>query len=394
VPVRHLAFFRAASTEVEGSSEYRGLLAGLVVLRLIDKCRSPARDPELQARESLPVQQAVDAMENGETQGALRELLDSLAALMQGFPEPCVEKLVSYGRLLERDARWDPAADVHLTAIELGNESRVLLPRCYQRAAICFRKLGQLGRVEDLLGEGQRIAAENGDEFWGLQIRLSVASLAMHKGELSEAEKVLEAITAAADASGSTMVAAQARHGLGIAAYEQKRYEGAVEYLHAAVRMYVDPSLKIGAMHDLALALADMGYLDVAKTVFSTTLQLPHLDLELRNHVTINLMHLAIVARDRAQFERLRRELTSERLNGTQLARYHIIVGQGCVAFDDLSAARREFAEAVVTAQAHGEGVALTNAKQLLATSAVPARLPIILDELLAGIKQFGEAAD
>jgi len=392
--VRHLAFFRAASTEVEGSSEYRGLLAGLVVLRLIDKCRSSNRDPELQAREVLPVRQAVEAMENGQMQRALRELLDSTATLMQGRPDSCVEKLASYGRLLERDARWDPAADVHLTAIELGNESRALLPRCYQRAAICFRKMGQLSRVEELLREGQRIATENGDEFWWLQIRLSVASLAIHKGELSEAERVLDAILAAADASGSTMVAAQVRQGLGHAAYERKQYGRAVEYFHAAVQMHVDPSFKVPAILDLALALAEMGYLDVARTVLSTTRHSPHLDVEFRNSTALNLMNFATMARDRTQFELLRRELANARLNGAQLARYHIIVGQGCFAFDDLSAARREFAEAVVTAQAHGEGVALTDAKQWLATSAVPARMSTILDDLLTGIKQFGEAAD
>ncbi|HSY84098.1 MAG TPA: hypothetical protein VK807_20205 [Gemmatimonadaceae bacterium] len=377
-----MAFFRAASAEVEGSSDYRGLLAGLVVVRLLDKWRSRNRDPEARSREFEPVEQAVAALDDGPTREVLRHLIASIAEFVDGWDDTRVTRLVDYAQLLERDARWDAAADVYLTAIELASKRPGLLPEYYQRANVCFRTMGQLDRAEDMLRDGLRVAAEIGDLFWSLQLRHSAGNLARHKGDLTEAGRIHEVVMAEADANGLTAVSAEARHARGHVAYEQKQFGLAADYFHAAMRLHADPELKLRALQDLAITIADMGHLDVARTALSAVRRSDRMDVELRNTAALNLMQIATMARDRAQFEALRRELVDQRLTGRQLAWYHIIVGGGALAFDDPSTARREFAEAIVEARANREGVTLSEAERLLATPVAPASMPAILADI------------
>jgi hypothetical protein len=105
-------------------------------------------------------------------------------------------------------------------------------------------------------------------------------------------------------------------------------------------------------------------------------------DVESRNVAALNLMWIATLARDRAQFETIRRELVDQRLTGRLLAHYHIIAGEGALAFDDPSAAQREFAEAVVAARANCEGLTLSEAERLLAMPIAPASMPDILADI------------
>jgi hypothetical protein len=148
------------------------------------------------------------------------------------------------------------------------------------------------------------------------------------------------------------------------------------------MRLHADPELKMRALQDLAITIADMGHLDVARTALSAVRRSDRMDVELRNTAALNLMVVATMARDRAQFEQLRRELADQRLTGRQLAWYHIIAGGGALAFDDPFAARREFAEAVVEARANGEGVTLSEAERLLAMTMAPANMPTILADI------------
>jgi tetratricopeptide (TPR) repeat protein len=381
-----MAFFRAASAEVEGSNDYRELLAGLVVLRLLDKWRSLNRDIESRGRDFEPVERAVAALDDGPMRDALHQLVVSIAEFVEGSADARFAMLVDYAWLLEHDARWDVAADVYLTAIEIGSKRQGLLPEYYGRASVCFRHLGQLDRAEAMLRHGLRVAAEIGDLFWSLLLRLCEGNLARHKGDLVEAGRVHEVVMAEADAKGLTFVSAQARHDRGHVAYYQKQFGLAADHFHTAMRLYADTELKMRALSDLALVIADMGHLDVARTAFSAVRHSDRMDVESRNIAALNLMWIATMARDRAQFETIRRELVDQRLTGRLLAHYHIIAGEGALAFDDPSAAQREFAEAVVEARANRAGVTLREAERLLAMPMAPASMPTILADIRSHI--------
>ena len=362
---------------MEGSAEYRALLAGLVVVRLLDKWRSPhLRDPETQAEAFAPVAHAVAALPIGPVRDALHDLVESIAAVIQGTADERAARLIVYGQLLEHDAHWNPAADVFLTAIDL-NTHRELLPLCHQRASVCFRALGDLDRAADHLREGQRIAVDNGDEHWSFRLRISAAKLTRHKGDLLEAERLLDALIADAEAAGSAFVASQARHDRGQVAYEQGHFGVAIEYFHAALKGCADPMERERVIHSLGMVLTDLGHLDDARAVLSAIRRSAR-SHEMRTAATINLMHVARLTGDREYLDTLRHELLTQRLSGQCIAHYHLASGQGYVAFDDPWKARREFTEAVMVATEHGWPRIRRSAEELIS----PADMTAILADL------------
>lgn len=398
VAVRHLAFFRAASAEREGSNEYRTLLAGLLVLRLLDKRR-------VQASELLPVRHAVDALDDGPVRRILSDLVDAIRAFADAAVDTRMAKLIAYAQLLEHDARYEVSADVFLCAIELPNADRELLPLCYQRAGICLRKIGDLERAAELIRTGLDIAHRDGDQFWWFKLRLSTAMLDFHRGDLPAAERQLETIIADADAARSVEAAAQARHERGLVAYNRNQDGVAIEYYYAAMKRYLDPELKLRAMHDLALALADLGHMQHARTVLSAVRNMARLNVEMRHFATLNLMRLAVLSGEQLRFDQLRRELADERMPGHQRAAYHMYVGQGYLKFGESAKARQEFAEALVLAQAHRVYKVLIEAEELL--NATPEEraptwkdlsprpgLLAILDEIRSRVGEFAEATE
>ena len=368
VPVRHMAFFRAASAETEGSMEYKTVLAGLLVLRLLDKWRSRVDgDRELRFHEFVAVKRAVEAIADSPVRRILGELVNTISAFTDGSADTRVPKLIAYAQLLEHDARYDVSADVYLTAIELATDPE-LLPLCYQRAGVCLRRLGALDRAAELYRAGLAVAADNGDQFWLLRLRLSTALLEFHKGDLPEAERQLDGIIADADALGSP-VAAEARHERGLVAYTRDQDARAAEYYYSAIQAYDDPLLKLRAMHDLANALADLGHLDDARTVLSAIRNSAREHVELGFHAALNLMRVAVLAGEQMRFDQLRRELADKRLTGHQRAHYHVFVGQGYLKFGEPAKARGEFAEALIIAQAHRVYKILIDADELLETT-------------------------
>jgi tetratricopeptide (TPR) repeat protein len=409
VPVRHLAFFRAASAEVEGSNEYQTLLAGLLVLRLLDKWHSSiGADRELKFREFVAVKRAVEEIDDSPVRRILTDLVNTIRAFTDGSADTRVPKLIAYAELLENDSRWEPSADVYLTAIALTaapGRDRELLPLCYQRASICLRNVGQIDRASELLRDGQAVAGENNDQYWSLRLRTSTAKLEFYKGDLPAAERLLDAVIVDADAADQPILAAEARHDRGLVAYERNQDAIAAEYYYAALKAFVDPAMKLRAMHDLATVLADMGHLADARTVLSAVRNAPSMNLEMRHLATLNLMRIAVLAGEQVRFDQLRRELTDQPLNGRQQSHYHLIAGQGYLKFGELAKARHEFAEAIVVAHTHHVSKVVVEAEALL--EATPdervlarvdesprAGLAAILDEIRHRRGEFAEATE
>jgi tetratricopeptide (TPR) repeat protein len=369
IPVRHLAFFRAASAETEGSTEYRTLLAGLLVLRLLDKWRSRVEgDRELKFHEFIAVKRAVEAIPDSPVRRILIDLVHTISAFTDGSADTRVPKVIAYGQLLEAEALYEPSADVYLTAIDLTTRDKELLPLCYQRAGVCLKNVGSLDRSAELYREGLAVAVENGDQFWTFKLRISTALLEFQKGDLPEAERQLDVIIVEADAVGSP-VAAEARHERGAVAYARDQDALAAEYFYAALKTHIDPEMKLSAMHDLAMTLVDLGHVDCARTALSTIHNSAHASLQLKRHAALNLLRIAVLTGEQMKFDKLRRELADQRLTGWQRAHYHVFVGQGYLKFAEPERAREEFAQALMVAEAHKAYKILIDIDQLLATT-------------------------
>ncbi|HTA75103.1 MAG TPA: hypothetical protein VK733_12545 [Gemmatimonadaceae bacterium] len=373
--------------ELEGSSEYRTLLAGVVVMRLVDKWRSRDGDKERQVRDFAPVQQTIGALDDSTHRRALQALIDAISAHIDGDADMRVARLYDYGRCLESDARWDPAADVHLTAIDLTPQNQSLVPQCYRHASACFRKMGDLDRAEQLAQDGQRIARELGDQPWVLRLRITASKVAWYRGDLSTAERLLESVIADADAIGLTEISAAACHDLGSLAGERNEPERSARYMYAALKGLGEPSEKIRAMGDLAAALVDCGYFEQARALFSTVRESPYADAETRTYASLNMLYSATLLGERSQFDQLSRELRDQPLNARQRASYHVFLGKGYLRFHEPWKARVEFAEAAIVARDGGVARFWREAEMLLGTG-----LEVILDDIRHRRGAFEEA--
>jgi hypothetical protein len=375
--VRHLAFFRAASAELEGSGEYRALLAGVVVMRLLDKYRSRDGDPERRLREFTPVQQAVDALDDGPDRRALQRIVDAIATYAAGIADTRAERLVEYARCLEVDARWDPAMDAYLTVIDLAPADRTLVPQCYRHASACSRKMGDVDRAAQFLRDGHRIAVEIGDRRWVLKLQITESKLLWHKGDVEAAGCLLDAIIAEADACGWVTIAATARHDRGGVAFDCDQKHLAVQYIYSALKDLDDPIDRLFAIGDLAVGLQDLGYVEHARTLLLMVYHSPLATVEARNRASLNMLYGSALAGEQPQFDLLSRELRDQRLTARQRAAYHLFLGQGYLKFDEPWRAQVEFAEAAVVARANGEGRSQREAADFLETG-----LGVILDAI------------
>jgi tetratricopeptide (TPR) repeat protein len=212
--LRHRVFFVAAGEMREGSPEYRAMLAGLLVLRLLAKWPEPSGttsdDNAARIQDFVPVKNHIEAMDDTPVKRVLSGLLEAVSNFSYGQPDSRIARLIAYGQFLEDGEYWEPAADTYGAAIDLitaGQANTDLLPMCYARAAHCERQVPHLLRAHELLSTGIEIATKQheqarlaGDDvaiahadYWLARMRIAIATLA---GELLEDRKEWESAAA------------------------------------------------------------------------------------------------------------------------------------------------------------------------------------------------------
>jgi tetratricopeptide (TPR) repeat protein len=387
--LRHQAFLHAVDGEVEGSAEYRALTAGLVVLRLLDQSEAVDAAPtDLRRRERGAVKRTIEAVASEPLRQVLIDLFHAITSRTPS-EDGRIPAVVSYAQVLEQTARWEAAADVYLSATDLmarRPDAQDLMPLCYSRAGICLRHAGDLGRASDLFHEGIRAAQRLGSVEWMLRLRLSLARIESHKGNLPAAGEQLDAIVQEAEAARLPSVVAAARHDEGHVAFIRGQYVLAVEHFFEAMKLYAEPYLKERAMYDLSAALIELGFLSFARTVCSALYNAA--DHAAQTHVLagLNLLRIAILDGDVGAFDRLRQELANERMSTRFLAHYHLLVGQGLRRAGDEANARAAFEEAIIVAEANQLNQLIFEADTMLKTAAAEPLPPSSAASLSAGL--------
>jgi tetratricopeptide (TPR) repeat protein len=376
--VPHIAFFRAASAAPEDSPQYQELLAGLLVLRLLDKVPTrTATGLDVSYQEFLSVRRAVDALPDGRIRRILGALVETVSAFARGNPLTRAPKIIAYAQMLEDAALWEPAADAYETAISVIAEQGKnddLLPLCYARAGYSLRESGLLERAEESYSIGLGAADQVGDSYWSYRLRISLAMLALHKGDLPTAEMRLDRIVEDAERDGASDALARARHNRGLVAKERKQFDKAATEFYAAVNLYQEPTQKQRALVDVAMALSNLGHLDYARRVYLAARRSTS-NAEMYSLAGLNLMRIAVLSGERETFEALRAELANETMSGRLRAHYHVFAGQGFRRFGQASLARASFEAAMVTAEAYRVNKLVIEVEEML--NARPEQRPV-----------------
>jgi tetratricopeptide (TPR) repeat protein len=402
VGLRHEPFFEALATlgGHEGQREWRALIAGLVTLRLADRCfageegRSPWRSKAVRkghppADTSPEVIEAArvavsDVDEREAVASPLRSLFQSASGITPG---DIPLQLLSYGNALFADSRWVLAADVYRTILQLAVAPRGadiyniwrFVSHVYDRLGRSLRMMGDIDAARTAYEAGRAAAHDAGDDVTERLIRISEANVAMHLGNLPAAASTLDAIIAEATAAEASVtsgspegephpagsitsgpdhqnVIALAYHDRAVVASRQRDFSLAVECYFAAWRVYREPLYRERVWVDLALTFSEMGHRDVAREAFLALCATAR-SREVRLIATTNLLELAVLDGREDLFEGYRSVLRAAEDGGTlpaeTMARFALYEGRGELRFGRPSGAMAAFERALDLAARH-----------------------------------------
>ena len=299
--VAHLAFFRRLGGLADDSPKQRAVQAGLLTLRLLDRSRPTFREVVL-------VRRAIEAVSDERTREVLYKLTDIVREFSNEDVASAPTLLFGYGLLLETRAEWALAIDVYETACQYAVEpdDRRGLPLVYGRLAFCHRQLGQVEEAAGAYREGRSLARAAGDTRAELRLRNGEGHLALHRGQVSDAIAIFEAIMRDALDGGHRDAFARAAHDRGHVALMRDADEEAAAYFSMALEACVEAAQRERVLQDLACALSRLGARDAARDAFLIA-EATGVEQETRAQAAIDLLRLAAEDGDELGFEHHRR---------------------------------------------------------------------------------------
>jgi hypothetical protein len=365
----HLPFFEALAAMDESSAEWRETSAGLVTLRLFDAWI--LEGPSVVAADALghrAVRDAIDAVDVGRpTRAILGSIVDTMTQSPLVRTATVAPRLLAYARALQFDARWALAADVHRTVIAHAHpveDAEIVIAANFQLGS-CLRTLAQWEDATAAYSTAGCIAALTDDMVGVLRARIAEANIAIDRGNLPLAERMLDDTIRRADEHQLPEVRASALHDRAAVAIHRGDYELAVQLGYEALEGMRSEIERDRTLNEIAAAFYQLGLRSAARDAYlilAATAQ----EQYVRWAAMINLMECAAADGSELTFEQYRRELEGIDLPATLAAHYHLFVGQGYRLFAKFEAARAALELAREIASRHGVNEVLFKAEEAL----------------------------
>lgn len=355
--LRYLAFFEAmAGLEDEGPL-WHSLSAGLVTLRLVDQWL--ARGGSEAGADQWAIQAVRQQIECVPPTDPARAILDGIVGEVERPGEAAAARiaprLMAYGRSLDFGGRWALAAELFETVLAFIDpivDSDLAIAAQF-RLAFCRRVLGQLDLAEQDYATAGRMAANVGDAGNTLRSSIGLAKVAMARGNLPVAERMLDDVVQKAGAPELRTLRAQALHDRANVAIWRKEHERGIAMLNEALSDTEAASSRDRIIADIALGFLEMGVRSAARDAFMVVAATAEEQFS-RWSATINLLHLAAVDEMELAFEQYRRQLAGELLNPELAANFRLNLGIGFHRFGRTAQAREALLEGIALAEQHG----------------------------------------
>ena len=354
--LRHLPFFERLASLDEQSSEWRETSAGLLVLRLVDTWLEEGPSAVRGGWGVRAVRECIDAIAPGTPiRAILSGVIDAMSDASDAQPGVVTPRLMAYGQSLSLDAHYSLAADVFETVVAHAHplDEHDLVTDAYLQLGAARRTLGFFDAAAVAYAHAGDVASAANDIARVLRVRIADAKLSMERGNLPDAERVLDDTIARASDAGEREVEALARHQRATVAIERGDYELAIREGYQAFNGLPSANARDRALLDIAAAFAELGCRNAARDahlILAATAQ----ELHVRWLATINLLEIAFLDGREPVFEQYRRELADAELTPMLGAYYHLYVGRGMQMFGRVDGARREMKRALEIAERHG----------------------------------------
>ena len=399
---RHLPFFAELASLEDGDAGWRSISAGLVVLRLVDAwIEEGAAAVAADGWGVRSVEAAIEEMPAGvPARAVLRSVLDAVQTSATSDMHAIAPRLMAYARSLDLDAKWALAADVYETVIAHVHpveESDVAIA-AHLRLGYCQRTIGALDDAARSYESASAIARNVDDMFGILRAQIGAAKIAMARGNMPQAERLLdETITLAAARDDLVDVRAMALQDRADVAFHRGRYDLAVEMAYASLELTQDPINRDRLLSDIAGAFYMLGVRSAARDAY-LVLEATAQEQYHRWFASINLMEIAAREGSMPLFERYRRTLASTAFPPAQEAQFHLQTAESYEALSLPDAATHAARRAQAVAATYGFNKVAFAAEELMmrvrtgapgATSAPDAPIPTSLQRIATTIGEM-----
>lgn len=376
---RHLPFFAELAALEDGDPSWRSVSAGLVVLRLVDAwIEEGAAAVSADGWGMRSVEAAIEEMDEGlPARSILRSVVRALKSSQPNDMRAIAPRLLAYGRALDLDAKWALAADVYETVIAHVHpveESDVAITALLRRA-FCERSLGELDSAAASYGTASQIAQQVNDLFGVLRAQIGSAKIATTRGNMPQAELLLDKAIAGANEDEFREVRAMALQDRATVAHLRGNFDLAVRFAYRALELTTDAINRDRLLADIAGSFYMLGVRSAARDAY-VIIQATAQEQYQRWVATINLMEIAATDGSAPLFERYRRSLADVQLPPALEAEYHLHAGTGYELLGEASAARDALERARALAEDFGFHQIAFKSQEALARVEIPSQKP------------------
>lgn len=353
--IRHQVYFDTLGSMREDSASWRSVFAGLSVLRLVDSyvdtgaSVDPANWAQLHS-----VRSAIENVAEGDPiRGVLTAVLEE-ASKRAAIDEVVCGSLLQYGRALDYEASWGLATDVFSTVAKLTRPEKS--PKLAVEANILIggsaRRNGEWEISARAYSQAAYIADTVGDREGVLTVQVGIANTYTAKGNLPQAQTILDDVIVQSQERQLSDVLARALHGRAALAAHQGKYAEGLELAYQALGYTCKPAQRDEVLQDIGALFTLLGRLDAARDanlILANTAQIKLV----RWSASVNLMELASLDGNEPAFDTYSHQLVREPLNPWVRSHYLLLLGEGCARFGRYDAAEDALREASTFAGAN-----------------------------------------
>jgi tetratricopeptide (TPR) repeat protein len=398
--IRHQVYFDTLGSMREDSASWRAVFAGLSVLRLVDSYDPPALSGSPPNWAQLhAVRTAIEQMSEGDAvRGALNCVLEEITTRSKVDDTVCAA-LMGYGRGLDYEASWGLATDVFSTVAKLARPERNARLAVDANIAMggAARRNGDWETSARAYSQAAYVADTLGDRQGVLHVQIGIANTYLAKGNLPQAESILDGVIVQARDQEFPEMQSMALHSRASLAQRRGQPAEAVGLAYEALNLTQKLTARDTVLEDLAVAFSEVGMNDAARDshlILANTAQLKWV----RWQATINLMELAAQDGMLDAFNSYAAELRKAPMGPWLKSHFLLFLGEGLDRFERYEAAEQALSEAIDYATANQIHSVSFKAEDILAAvrsrSRTPTKAPIFTqmpDEVLAAAHAVSE---
>jgi tetratricopeptide (TPR) repeat protein len=353
--IRHQVYFDTLGSMQEDSASWCAVFAGLSVLRLVDAYTDtgssidPANWAQLHS-----VRSAIEQVGEGDTvRGALTCVLEEVTN-RRAIDETVCRSLIAYGRILDYAADWGLAIDVFSTVAKMSRPEKnaKLAVEAHVAVGGAARRNGDWDTSARAYSQAAYIADTLGDRQGVLTVQVGIANTYMAKGNLPQAQTILDDVLVQARDQEFPQVQAIALHSRASLAARKGDHAEGIKLAHEALNLTTSPTERDFVLGDIGAMFTELGLRGAARDshlILAATSQ----SKMVRGTATINLMELASLDDMPEAFDSYARELAQSQLGPWLRAHYLLFLGEGMNRLGRREASEKALSEAISFAEAN-----------------------------------------